>query len=68
MSKIRTRVGFKETAEYELRDSEGNIKPLFQPNRLYLYLMKKGLASPNLTSRLFGTFANRMVISNKSRI
>jgi len=67
MSQIQTNVGFKETTEYKLTDSEGNVKPLFQPNRLYLWLMKKGWASPHLTFPLFGKFADSMIISNKSQ-
>ena len=54
----------KENVKWILRDSEGNIKPLFQPNRFYLWLMKKGFASPFLTSFPFGHYANAMKISN----
>ncbi|HZS47226.1 MAG TPA: hypothetical protein VFC63_19285 [Blastocatellia bacterium] len=32
--------------EYELRDKDGNIKPLFQENRLYTWLMKQNIVSP----------------------
>lgn len=60
----KAKVALRENVEYTLRDSEGKEKPLFQPNRLYLWLMKKGIASPTLTSRLFGHFANKMVLSN----
>jgi hypothetical protein len=47
-----------------LRDSEGNVKKLFQPNKFYLFLLKHGLVSPNLRSSLFGKLADSMVISN----
>ena len=61
---FKPKFGLKENVEYQLRDSEGNVKPLFQPNRAYAWLLKKGLVSPNLTSALFGHFADKMVISN----
>jgi hypothetical protein len=58
------KVGVNENVEYVLRDSEGNIKPLFKANAVYSWLMKKGLASRNLTSRLFGKFVPKLVMSN----
>lgn len=60
----KAKVALRENVEYTLRDSEGKEKPLFQPNKFYLWLMKKGIASPTLTSRLFGHFTNKMVLSN----
>lgn len=61
---FKAKVGLKENVEYQLRDAEGNIKPLFQANSFYSWLMKKGYASRNLTSALFGHFVNKMVVSN----
>ncbi len=61
---FKAKFGLKENVEYVLRDSEGKVKKLFQPNALYLWLLKRGLASPNLTSGLFGHFTSKMVISN----
>lgn len=64
MNLFKSKVGLKENVEYQLKDSKGNIKPVFQSNRVYSWLMKKGLASRNLTSSLFGHFADSMVVSN----
>jgi len=61
---FKAKLGLKENVEYVLRDSEGNVKPVFQPNRLYSWLLKKGLVSPNFTSTLFGRFSDKLVISN----
>lgn len=60
----KAKFGLKENVEYQLRDSAGKVKPLFQPNRLFRWLMNKGLASPSLTFPLFGHYADRMVLSN----
>jgi hypothetical protein len=60
----KAKFGLKENVEYQLKDSNGNVKPLFQPNSFYKWLLKKGLASSNLTSFLFGHFTAKMVISN----
>jgi len=35
-----------ENVQYELRDSQGNLKPLFQDYRLTQFLIKKGWLSP----------------------
>lgn len=55
--------------EYVLRDKDGNIKPIFQPNGLCLFLIKKGLLSANSEKIknipfLFGNWQNKMVIAN----
>lgn len=55
--------------EYVLKDKNGKIKPLFQPNRLCLFLINKGLLSANSemiknTPFLFGNWRNKMVIAN----
>lgn len=60
----RSKVGLKENVEYQLKDENGNVKPIFKPNKLYSWLMKKGVASNDLTSPLLGRFVDRMVISN----
>lgn len=50
---------------YELRDKNGNIKKLFQPNRLTQFLVKKGLLSPyHLRNFLFGSFKDKITIAN----
>lgn len=61
---FKAKLGLKENVEYVLRDSEGNAKKLFQPNKLYAWLLKMGVVSPNLTSALFGHFTDKLVISN----
>jgi len=61
---FKAKLGLHENVEYVLRDDKGKPKKLFQPNRLYLWLLKRGLASPNLTYRVFGRFTDKMVISN----
>ena len=60
----KAKFGLNENVEYQLRDSNGNLKQLFQPNKFYMWLLKKGLVSPNLTSPLFGHFSTKLVISN----
>jgi hypothetical protein len=35
--------------EYVHRDKDGNVKPIFQENRLFTWLMKKGILSPHAT-------------------
>jgi len=60
----KAKFGLNENVEYKLRDSEGNLKQLFQPNKFYMWLLKRGLVSPNLTSPLFGRFSTKLVISN----
>lgn len=55
--------------EYVLRDKDGNIKPIFQPNGLCLFLINKGLLSANSEMiknipLLFGNWRNKMVIAN----
>lgn len=36
-----------ENVEYVLRDRNGNVKPLFQQNRFFAWLLKKGWATPH---------------------
>jgi hypothetical protein len=60
----RSKVGLKENVEYKLTGADGKVKPLFKANKLYTWLMKKGFASNDLTSPLFGRFVDSMVISN----
>ncbi len=61
---FKAKFGLKENVEYTLKDSEGNAKPLFQLNKLGARLREAGLISPNTTSRLFGSFVDKMVVSN----
>jgi len=64
MLATKAKFGMKENVEYVLKDADGNVKKLFQPNRLYGWLMKKGIASPSLKFPLFGKLVDKMVISN----
>lgn len=61
---FKAKVGLQENVEYQLRDAQGNVKPLFQANKIYSWLMKKGFVSPNLTSPLLGRFVDSMVVAN----
>lgn len=54
----------KENVEYELRDANGNIKELFQPNAFFIKLLKLGLISPHARAWFLGKFSPKMVISN----
>lgn len=64
------KLGLREkNFEYVLRDKNGNIKPIFQPNGLCLFLIKKGFLSANSEQIknipfLFGNWRNKMVIAN----
>lgn len=61
---FKAKLGLKENVEYQLRDSEGNVKPLFQLNKFGAWLRKKGILSAGVTLSIFGHFAEKMVISN----
>jgi hypothetical protein len=67
---FKAKVGLGErNFEYVLKDKNGNIKPLFQPNLLCLFLIKQGLLSANSETIknipfLFGSWQNKMVIAN----
>lgn len=37
----------RENVEYVLRDKDGNIKPIFQENKLFTWLMEKGIVTPH---------------------
>lgn len=57
---------------YQLRDKNGNLKPLFQENALFRFLLKKNLISPFVSnsslfknfSFLFGSFVFTKTINN----
>lgn len=44
--KLFGQVRHYENVEYVLKDKDGNIKPLFQPNKIFAWLIKKGFVSP----------------------
>ncbi len=62
----------KDNVEYELRDSSGNIKPLFQESALAKVLLKAGWLSPLWINRWYaplvapflGSYANKKIIGN----
>lgn len=62
----KSKVSTRENFEYILRDKDGNIKPIFQPNKLAIWLMKKGFISPHVVKvpLLFGSWKQKMVIQN----
>ena len=55
-----------DNVDYELRDKDGNIKPLFQDNRLFTWLMKKGIVTPHFYKIpfLLGMWSNQKSVSN----
>ncbi len=60
-----------ENVEYSLKDKNGNLKKLFQQNKLYTKLMKMGILSPysymafgGLFSPLLGGWSNQLVVKN----
>lgn len=36
-----------DTLVVQVRDNEGRIKPVFQENKFFLFLINKGIVSPN---------------------
>ncbi len=51
---------------YQVFDKDGNAKPIFQENKLFRFLMKKGIVSP-LTVKipfLFGTWKKEKIVKN----
>lgn len=59
------RFRIKQNVSYVLRDNSGRIKPIFQENRLFLWLIKRGV-SPNIFKIpfLFGSWSRVKVVSN----
>ena len=63
--KTQGRFSLKQNVNYALRDKDGNLKKLFQPNALGLWLLKAGLLSPRVkVPFIFGNYAASMTISN----
>jgi len=63
---MNAKITMKENVEYQLFDKNGNVKPIFQENKLFTWLMKKGILSPKAwkISGLLGHWSDRKVISN----
>lgn len=55
-----------QNVEYVLRDKDGKIKQLFQPNKLFMLLIKHGVLSPTAIKIPFvlGRWADSMKFSN----
>lgn len=64
MSILNKKVGLHENVEYQLKDKNGNIKPLFKANKIYQAFIKAGIVSPNLRSPLLGRYTDKLSISN----
>ena len=60
------KVSLNENVKYVLKDKDGNVKPIFQPNTIFAFLVKKGFLSPSIKKIpfLFGFWRNSMSISN----
>lgn len=56
----------KENVSYQIFDKDGNLKPIFQPNRLMIWLMKKNIITPHAPKipGLFGFWSTQMSVSN----
>lgn len=68
MFKILNKSRFKipHNVEYVLRDKDGNVKPMFQENRIFRFLLKHGVVSPHFPKIRFllGTWRDAKVFSN----
>ena len=64
--KVFAQTHFTDNVEYTLRDKNGKIKPLFQDNKLFRWLMKVGIVSPHFFKIpfLFGNWQNLKTVSN----
>lgn len=62
----RGRFNIPHNVEYVLKDKHGNIKPIFQPNKLFCWLISKGILSPLAPKIpiLFGFWTEKIMISN----
>jgi len=67
---IGGRMKMKYNIEFELRDKDGNIKQLFQENKLSRYLIKHNILSPSSKlyrsplSFLLGGLADKKILAN----
>lgn len=61
----RARFRLKLNSQWQLRDKDGNIKPLFSLNKLGTFLLKKGIISPNFKLPIIlGNWSDSMLVSN----
>jgi hypothetical protein len=63
---MKAKVGLGLNVTYELRDKFGDIKPLFQENKFFRFLLNKRLLSPKSFKipYLFGAWSNQKVVAN----
>ena len=67
---MNQKLGTKVNVTYQVKDKDGNIKPIFQPNALYDLGLKKGFLSPfayqklGFLSFLLGGWASKMALHN----
>lgn len=62
---MKAKVNLVQNVQYELRDKDGNIKPLFEPNKLTQLLIKLGLLSPfHPQNLLFGRHKDNIKLAN----
>lgn len=55
LSRSLSQVASFENVAYQVRDAEGNLKPLFQEYVWTQLLMKKGIITPNWINRWYGS-------------
>lgn len=60
------RFNLKENIQYSLKDKNGNVKPIFQDNALFRFLMKHGILSPHFFKIpfLLGNWSSMKMVSN----
>jgi hypothetical protein len=63
---ISRQLDIPHNVEYVLRDRNGHIKPLFQENKLFLWLLKRGFLSPHAPKIpfLLGQWSTAKSLSN----
>ena len=63
---FRSRYRIKHNVTAVLRDKDGNIKPIFQQNKLFTFLIVHGIVSPHFHKIpfLLGRWSDKMSISN----
>lgn len=60
----KAKLNLKLNVQYELRDKDGNLKPLFQENKLWRFLNDKfGVAAPQIMG-IFGIWTTTKLVSN----
>jgi hypothetical protein len=59
LSRAFAQLGAYENVAYELRDANGNAKPIFQEYRITQLLIKKGILNPLWINTAIGGVASR---------